>query len=244
MKQSIIYTLALITLGLGSCQKPFELDSPLTPSTEQSSSSSSLVYLKAADLDYSSKREVISVAQHGDDLSVFGDQQVYVYLSKPATEDVRVSLALDRSEAALEAFVKGLTENPGYKIAEEGYAKIENAEVVIPKGQLKSSKPVLVKAGAKYTELSKATAGSEYRLIALRLDKVADGVAAASKEHARLFLPVEKEYTNILMDQAAPKGSKVDVNLLDYEVSSEYTGLGKENLYDGTDNFCCACCFR
>ena len=57
MKQSIIYTLALITLGLGSCQKPFELDSPLTPSTEQSSSSSSLAYLKAADLDYSSKRE-------------------------------------------------------------------------------------------------------------------------------------------------------------------------------------------
>ena len=237
MKQSIIYTLALITLGLGSCQKPFELDSPLTPSTEQSSSSSSLAYLKAADLDYSSKREVISVAQHGDDLSVFGDQQVYVYLSKPATEDVRVSLALDRSEAALEAFTKGLTENPGYKIAEEGYAKLENAEVVIPKGQLKSSKPVLVKAGAKYAELSKATAGSEYRLIALRLDKVAEGVAAPSKEHARLFLPVEKEYTNILMDQEAPKGSKVDVNLLDYEVSSAYTGYGKEALYDGTGDF-------
>ena len=78
MKQSIIYTLALITLGLGSCQKPFELDSPLTPSTEQSSSSSSLAYLKAADLDYSSKREVISVAQHGADPAVFGDQQVYV----------------------------------------------------------------------------------------------------------------------------------------------------------------------
>ena len=62
-------------------------------------------------------------------------------------------------------------------------------------------------------------------------------MAAASKERARLFLPVEKEYTNILMDQEAPKGSKVDVNLLDYEVSSAYTGYGKEALYDGTGDF-------
>lgn len=232
MKKSIIYSLGLLALGLSACQQSFENDSPLYP-TQTQSAFTTLAYLKAGDYDYATALKQQVVGMHGDDLAVLPDQEVYVYLSKPAAEDVTLRLELDHSTEALAAYTKGLTTNPGYQLAPEGYAQLEGQEVTIPKGQTKSAKPVLIKAGPKYAEISRAKGESEYFLVALKLQQPQASSVGLSQEHHQLYLPVYKRYANVLLDQQQAKGTAIPSSELTYAVSSSFTGYGPEYMHDG-----------
>ena len=67
-----------------------------------------------------------------------------------------MTVALATSEAYYRFLHQHPLNQPGYKVAPEGYAKLSTTTVTIPKGQTKSSAAITISVGDKYAEISTA----------------------------------------------------------------------------------------
>ena len=234
MQKTLSIACAALFLGLTSCSKSFDLDTPLfdkTAGTEYSS----YAYMKTSDYTFTQVATLVQVAQNGASVTEFPQQECYVYLSEPATEDVTVTLSLDDSDASLTDFKKTLSSDPGYRIAPEGYAKLSTTSVTIPKGQIKSSTAVSVSPGDKYLSISQESAKKDYFVIPLKIAAIAGSSSVGvSQKYATYFIPVKKSYQNIGYYTRGPQGTALTSTDITYEVSTAYSSsYGKDNLYDG-----------
>lgn len=236
MQKTLSIACAALFLGLTSCSKSFDLDTPLfdkTTGTEYSS----YAYMKTSDYTFTQVATLVQVAQNGASVTEFPQQECYVYLSEPATEDVTVTLSLDDSDASLTDYKKTLSSDPGYRIAPEGYAKLSTTSVTIPKGQIKSSTAVSVSPGDKYLSISQESAKKDYFVIPLKIAAIAGSSSVGvSQKYATYFIPVVKNYQNVAWYTRDPVGAMLTPSDLTYEVSSEQNVSGwvykKEFLYD------------
>lgn len=238
MNKNLLLALALSTLTLSGCKKSFGVDTPLFDKTE-GTEYASLAYLKTADHTFSQVASEVSVAQNGTNVTKFTQQDYFVYLTKPATEDVTVTVSLDESATILDTYrTRHLSSNPGYRLAPEGYAKLSATTVTIPKGQTKSSTAVGVLPGDKYNEVSQASGKKDYFVIPLKITAVAGSSSVGvSQKYDTYFIPVVKNYQNVHWYSRDPDGTMLSPSDLTYEVSSELTysdkTYGKGLLYDG-----------
>lgn len=237
MNKSVSFALALSLISLVGCQKGYDLDTPLYDKSE-GVGAASLAYLKIDDFTFAQIAPTQRVAQEGASVTNFNPQECYVYLSKPADQDVKVTVSLDDSEASLTTYTKTLTSNPGFRMAPEGYAKLSTTTVTIPKGKTKSETAITIEPGDKYVELSTAQGFGEYYLVALKLSAVQGSTSVGlSKEASTYFLPIEKSYNNVLLTTDAPTGTQISASELEYEASSarSYGGYlySVDHLYDG-----------
>ena len=238
MNKNLLLALALSTLTLSGCKKSFGVDTPLFDKTE-GTEYASLAYLKTADHTFSQVASEVSVAQNGTNVTKFTQQDYFVYLTKPATEDVTVTVSLDESATILDTYrTRHLSSNPGYRLAPEGYAKLSATTVTIPKGQTKSSTAVGVLPGDKYNEVSQASGKKDYFVLPLKITAVAGSSSVGvSQKYDTYFIPVVKNYQNVIWYSRDPMGgAMVSSSDLTYEVSSEsvvpsWTYKG-EFLYD------------
>jgi len=238
MNKSIPLALALSLLSLMGCQKGYDIDTPLFDKTE-AMGNSSLVYLKTDDYTFTQVASLRKVAQDGALVTNFDAKSCYVYLSKPADQDVTVTLALDTSEASLASYTKTLTSDPGFRVAPEGYAKLSTTTLTIPKGQTKSDAPVLIEPGEKYAELSTAVPQAVHYLVSLKVMAVQGASnVALSKQANTFFLPIEKSYNNVSLTTDAATGVLLSSDALTYDASSVYTRgsvvYGVDALSDGS----------
>ena len=153
MQKTLSIACAALFLGLTSCSKSFDLDTPLFDKTE-TQTAASVAYIKTGDFDLAKSIKPLTVTLEGTTISEFTAQERYVYLSKPVDQDVTVTVALATTEASIAPFTSSLSTNPGYKVAPEGYAKLSTTTVTIPKGQTKSSSAITISVGDKYAEIS------------------------------------------------------------------------------------------
>ena len=237
MNKNLLLALALSTLTLSGCKKSFGVDTPLFDKTE-GTEYASLAYLKTADHTFSQVASEVSVAQNGTNVTTFTQQDYFVYLTKPATEDVTVTVSLDESATILDTYrTRHLSSNPGYRLAPEGYAKLSATTVTIPKGQTKSSTAVGVLPGDKYNEVSQASGKKDYFVIPLKITAVAGSSSVGvSQKYDTYFIPVVKNYQNVSYYSRDPHGTMLTASDVDYEVSTEYEWSGwtykKDFLYD------------
>lgn len=223
MNKSIPLALVLSLLSLSGCQKGYDIDTPLFDKTE-AKDNLSLAYLKTDDYTFTQVASLRTVAQDGASVTNFDTKECYVYLSKPADQDVTVTVGLDTSDASLASYTKTLTSDPGFRIAPEGYAKLSTTTVTIPKGKMKSETPILIEPGEKYVELSTAGAQAEYYLVSLKVIAVEGSSHVARSEQANTyFLPIEKSYNNVSLTTDAATGVEIPSSDLVYEVSSART---------------------
>lgn len=236
MNKNKLLALALFALSLAGCKKSYDLDTPLFDKTEKAEYAS-LAYLKTDEYTFSQIASLRSVAQNGATVTKFAEQDCYVYLSAPASEDLTVTLSLDTSSASLDSYRSHLSSDPGYRIAPEGYAKLSSTTVTIPKGQTKSTTAVGVLPGDKYNEASQASGKKDYFVIPLKITAVAGSSSVGvSQKYDTYFIPVVKNYQNVIWYSRDPMGDMVSSSDLTYEVSSEsvvssWTYKG-EFLYD------------
>ena len=168
MQKTLSIACAALFLGLTSCSKSFDLDTPLFDKVE-TQAAASVAYIKTGDFDLAKSISPLLVAHSASTVTEFTAQERYVYLSKPVDQDVTVTVALATTEAAIAPFTSSLQSNPGYKVAPEGYAKLSTTTVTIPKGQTKSSSAITISVGDKYAEISKANAATEYYVIPVQV---------------------------------------------------------------------------
>lgn len=237
MQKTLSIACAALFLGLTACRKGYDLDTPLFDKSE-GTTASSLAYLKTDDFTFSQVASVRQVAQEGATVADFASHKFYVYLSKPAEQDVTVTVSLDSSEASLAAYTKGLDSNPGYRIAPEGYAKLSATTVTIAKGKTKSETAITIEPGDKYAEISTAQAYAEYYLVSLKLTAVqGSNEVGLSKLNSTYFLPIAKSYNNISLTTDAATGTEISSSDLTYTASSERTQgsyvWGVDLLHDG-----------
>jgi F5/8 type C domain len=237
MQKTLSIACAALFLGLTSCSKSFDLDAPLFDKTE-TQTAESVAYIKTGDFDLSKSISPLMVTLEGTAISEFTAQERYVYLSKPADQDVTVTVALATTEAAIASFTSSLQSNPGYKVAPEGYAKLSTTTVTIPKGQTKSSAAITISVGDNYAEISKANAAAEYYVIPVQVSTVSGSSSVGvSKDYGTYFIPVKKSYQNISYYTRDPQGMALTSADITYDVSSELSWgtstYSKDHLYDG-----------
>lgn len=238
MNKSVSFALALSLLSLVGCQKSFDLNTPLYDKSK-GAEATSVAYLKTDDFTFAQIASTRRVAQDGASVTNFNSQECYVYLSKPADQDVKVTVSLDNSEASLTTYTKTLSSNPGFRMAPEGYAKLSATTVTIPKGKTKSETAITIEPGDKYVELSTAQAFGEYYLVALKVAAVqGPAKVGVSKLAGTYFLPIEKSYNNVSLTTDAATGTQISASDLEYEASSArtYGGYvyGVDQLHDGS----------
>ena len=237
MQKTLSIACAALFLGLTSCSKSFDLDTPLFDKAE-TQTAASVAYIKTGEFDLAKSISPLQVTHNASTVTEFTAQERYVYLSKPAGQDVTVTVALATTEAAIASFTKTLTTNPGYKVAPEGYAKLSTTTVTIPKGQTKSSAAITISVGDKYAEISKANAAAEYYVIPVQVSTVSGSSSVGvSKDYGTYFIPVKKSYQNISYYTRDPQGTALTSADITYDVSSELSWgthtYSKDHLYDG-----------
>lgn len=234
MQKTLSIACAALFLGLTSCSKSFDLDTPLFDKTE-TQMAASVAYIKTGDFDLAKSIKPLTVTLEGTTISEFTAQERYVYLSKPVDQDVTVTVALATTEASMASFTSTLSTNPGYKVAPEGYAKLSTTTVTIPKGQTKSSSSITISVGDKYAEISKANAATEYYVIPVQVSAVSGSSSVGvSQDYGTYFIPVKKSFQNIGYYTHGPQGTALASTDVTYEVSTAYSrSYGKGNLYDG-----------
>lgn len=234
MQKTLSIACAALFLGLTSCSKSFDLDTPLFDKTE-TQTAASVAYIKTGDFDLAKSIKPLTVTLEGTTISEFTAQERYVYLSKPVDQDVTVTVALATTEASMASFTSTLSTNPGYKVAPEGYAKLSTTTVTIPKGQTKSSSSITISVGDKYAEISKANAATEYYVIPVQVSAVSGSSSVGvSQDYGTYFIPVKKSFQNIGYYTRGPQGTALASTDVTYEVSTAYSrSYGKGNLYDG-----------
>ena len=234
MQKTLSIAFAALFLGLTSCSKSFDLDAPLFDKAE-TQTAESVAYIKTGDFDLSKSISPLMVTLEGTAISEFTAQERYVYLSKPADQDVTVTVALATTEAAIASFTSSLQSNPGYKVAPEGYAKLSTTTVTIPEGQTKSSSAITISVGDKYAEISTANAATEYYVIPVQVSAVSgSSTVGVSQDYGTYFIPVKKSFQNIGYYTRGPQGTALASTDVTYEVSTAYSSsYGKGNLYAG-----------
>ena len=234
MQKTLSIACTALFLGLTSCSKSFDLDTPLFDKTE-TQTAASVAYIKTGDFDLAKSIKPLTVTLEGTTISEFTAQERYVYLSKPVDQDVTVTVALATTEASIASFTSTLSTNPGYKVAPEGYAKLSTTTVTIPKGQTKSSAAITISVGDKYAEISKANAATEYYVIPVQVSAVSGSSSVGvSQDYGTYFIPVKKSFQNIGYYTRGPQGTALASTDVTYEVSTAYSrSYGKGNLYDG-----------
>ena len=234
MQKTLSIACAALFLGLTSCSKSFDLDTPLFDKTE-TQTAASVAYIKTGEFDLAKSIKPLTVTLEGTTISEFTAQERYVYLSKPVDQDVTVTVALATSEASIASFTSTLSTNPGYKVAPEGYAKLSTTTVTIPKGQTKSSSAITISVGDKYAEISTANAATEYYVIPVQVSAVSgSSTVGVSQDYGTYFIPVKKSFQNIGYYTRGPQGTALASTDVTYEVSTAYSrSYGKGNLYDG-----------
>ena len=133
MQKTLSIACAALFLGLTSCSKSFDLDTPLFDKTE-TQTAASVAYIKTGDFDLAKSISPLLVAHSASTVTEFTAQERYVYLSKPVDQDVTVTVALATTESSIASFTKTLPTNPGYKVAPEGYAKLSTTTVTYSQG--------------------------------------------------------------------------------------------------------------
>jgi F5/8 type C domain len=237
MQKTLSIACAALFLGLTSCSKSFDLDTPLFDKVE-TQTAASVAYIKTGDFDLAKSISPLLVAHSASSVTEFTAQERYVYLSKPVDQDVTVTVALATTEASIASFTKTLPTNPGYKVAPEGYAKLSTTTVTIPKGQTKSSSAITISVGDKYTEISKANAATEYYVIPVQVSAISGSSSVGvSQDYGTYFIPVNKSYQNVGYYTRNPEGTALTSADITYDVSSalswqNYT-YSKDHLYDG-----------
>ena len=234
MQKTLSIACAALFLGLTSCSKSFDLDTPLFDKTE-TQTAASVAYIKTGEFDLAKSISPLQVTHNASTVTEFTAQERYVYLSKPVDQDVTVTVALATSEASIASFTSSLSTNPGYKVAPEGYAKLSTTTVTIPKGQTKSSSAITISVGDKYAEISAANAATEYYVIPVQVSAVSgSSTVGVSQDYGTYFIPVKKSFQNIGYYTRGPQGTALASTDVTYEVSTAYSSsYGKGNLYDG-----------
>ena len=236
MQKTLSIACAALFLGLTSCSKSFDLDTPLFDKTE-TQTAASVAYIKTGDFTLAKSISPLQVTHNASTVTEFTAQERYVYLSKPVDQDVTVTVALATTEAAIAPFTSSLQSNPGYKVAPEGYAKLSTTTVTIPKGQTKSSAAITISVGDKYAEISKANAATEYYVIPVQVSAVSGSTSVGvSQDYGTYFIPVKKSYQNVSFYTRDPQGTALTA-VINYAVSSELAwgsfAYDKKYLYDG-----------
>ena len=234
MQKTLSIACAALFLGLTSCSKSFDLDTPLFDKAE-TQTAASVAYIKTGEFDLAKSISPLQVTHNASTVTEFTAQERYVYLSKPVDQDVTVTVALATTEASIASFTSTLSTNPGYKVAPEGYAKLSTTTVTIPKGQTKSSSTITISVGDKYAEISTANAATEYYVIPVQVSAVSDSsTVGVSQDYGTYFIPVKKSFQNIGYYTRGPQGTALASTDVTYEVSTAYSSsYGKGNLYDG-----------
>ena len=237
MQKTLSIACAALFLGLTSCSKSFDLDTPLFDKTE-TQTAASVAYIKTGEFDLAKSISPLQVTHNASTVTEFTAQERYVYLSKPVDQDVTVTVALATSEASIASFTSSLSTNPGYKVAPEGYAKLSTTTVTIPKGQTKSSSAITISVGDKYAEISTANAATEYYVIPVQVSAISGASSiGVSQDYGTYFIPVKKSYQNVSFYTRDPQGTALTPAVINYAVSSELTwgtfAYDKKYLYDG-----------
>ena len=237
MQKTLSIACAALFLGLTSCSKSFDLDTPLFDKTE-TQTAASVAYIKTGEFDLAKSISPLQVTHNASTVTEFTAQERYVYLSKPVDQDVTVTVALATTEASIASFTSSLSTNPGYKVAPEGYAKLSTTTVTIPKGQTKSSSAITISVGDKYAEISAANAATEYYVIPVQVSAVSGpSSVGVSQDYGTYFIPVRKSYQNVSFYTRDPQGTALTPAVINYAVSSELAwgsfAYDKKYLYDG-----------
>lgn len=237
MQKILSIACATLLLSLTACQKNFDLNTPLFDKAEVKSYPS-VAYIKTGEFDLSKSTSTMQVIYQGTTLTKWSAQERYVYLSKPADQDVTVTLEVGTHKEDIVAFTKGLSSDPGYQVAPEGYAKLSTTTVTIPKGQTKSSVAITIEPGDKYDEISKGNASSEYFVVPVRVKEVTGSTSVGvSQDFGTYFIPIYKSYQNVSFYTRDPQGTPIPSSDLTFDVSSVLSFGGqpysKEYMYDG-----------
>ena len=91
MQKTLSIACAALFLGLTSCSKSFDLDTPLFDKTE-TQTAASVAYIKTGDFTLAKSISPLQVTHNASTVTEFTAQERYVYLSKPVDQDVTVTV--------------------------------------------------------------------------------------------------------------------------------------------------------
>lgn len=229
MKIKSILTLGVLSLfGFTSCEKGFDLNSELIPQ-DKVDPTIIKTYLSTGNPPYNVS--IISTTQTPINFLEETNTELYVQLSKPATQDITVEVVLDLSLEAQKEASKAFQVPSLLPLAPEGLLKLSTQSVVVKQGQLKSETAIKVEFDNK--ELLRSVEG-RYFLASVKVTKTSFGVPSTNFGASYIAVDrVEKLIKPFNPDATLEGLTKVEPTQFIPKAMNEEYGFPAENAFDG-----------
>lgn len=205
MTKTILGGFVLGAIMLASCSKPFELNTPLHP-RESTNTSLPIVYFRTSDLTVGNVAPLGTITVSKGVVSDFTAPEVYVYLTKPAPEDLTLKVKVNDSDAVTKAYAGKMADGMTYVTMPSSAVTVGDATVSFKKGTKKSDKPVKLQAASGYSDFMQAQLPNRRGLVTLTLE-FPESKLRLSRDYGHFYLPYTLETENLRSATAEEVGT-------------------------------------